>query len=379
MQMSNKPKIHSYKTLIGLAKRIRDDLKQPNQDIVLIFGYNGTGKTRLSGEFKNLEKKKADGKQDTLYFNAFTEDLFYWDNDLDKDAERYLHINSKSKFFSGLKELALEDKIGTFLNRYTDFNFKIDYEQWRVVFSRDREQNIKISRGEENMFIWCFFLAVCELALGDHDSYKWVKYIYIDDPISSLDDNNAIAVACDLARLLTQKEGEDGKLTKREKMPKVVISTHHGLFFNIMWNEFKNLKVGKKVYFYHRGEDSGAYILRSADETPFFYHVAMLSQIKTALKSGKIYTYHFNVMRSILEKTAVFFGFSDFSTCLEGVKDEALHKRAVNLLSHGKYSFHEPQEMNDDNKRLFKSIFNAFMEKYKFDLPEMAPQEKKTS
>jgi hypothetical protein len=34
-------------------------------------------------EFK--DKGKQHGKSDTLYFNAFTEDLFYWDNDLDND------------------------------------------------------------------------------------------------------------------------------------------------------------------------------------------------------------------------------------------------------------------------------------------------------
>ena len=36
--------------------------------------------------------------------------------------------------------------------------------------------------------------------LDGAEAYKWVKYIYIDDPISSLDEHNAIAVANHLAQ-----------------------------------------------------------------------------------------------------------------------------------------------------------------------------------
>ena len=68
--------------------------------------------------------------------------------------------------------------------------------------------------------MWCFYLAVAQLAIDEHESYRWVKYLYIDDPISSLDDNNAIAVASHLAQLLKSTNGNI----------KVVISTHHALF-----------------------------------------------------------------------------------------------------------------------------------------------------
>ena len=193
--MSNSSKIYEFKSLDKIAKRIRDDLTSCNY--VLIFAYNGTGKTRLSMAFKDAGKRK--GTKDTLYFNAFTEDLFYWHNDLDGDKERYLQINSDSAFFSDFQGLALEEKIFHYLERYADFDFKIDYENWRVVFSRGRAQNIKVSRGEQNIFIWCLFLSICDLVIDGNTSYEWVKNFYIDDPISSLDDNNAIAVASDLA------------------------------------------------------------------------------------------------------------------------------------------------------------------------------------
>lgn len=159
--MSNTPKIWEYPTLSKLVTRLRDDLN--NANYVLLFAYNGTGKTRLSMEFKNVGKR--DGSSDTLYFNAYTEDLFFWDNDLESDTERYLRLNTASRFFSGFKELALEEKIFSYLERYADFDFKIDYEQWSISFSRGEEENIKISRGEENIFIWCIFLAICTLVI----------------------------------------------------------------------------------------------------------------------------------------------------------------------------------------------------------------------
>lgn len=361
--MSNNRKTYQYKTLRGLTTRIRDDLN--NHDYVLLFAYNGTGKTRLSMAFKDVGKRN--GGKDTLYFNAFTEDLFHWHNDLDGDKERYLQINSDSVFFADFQGLALEEKIFFFLERYADFNFKIDYGNWRVVFSRGDEQNIKVSRGEQNMFIWCIFLAVCELAIEGHTSYKWVKNLYIDDPISSLDDNNAIAVASDLAQLL--KSGKD-KI-------KAVISSHHGLFFNVMWNEFRSSKVKYKTYFYHRPSKSDIYTLRTTDDTPFFHHVAMLGELQNAVESDKLYTHHFNMMRSILEKTATFFGYKDFSSCIHGVDDEVLYSRALNLLSHGKYSIYEPKEMVDDTKELFKRIFSAFLDQYRFDLPDITREQER--
>jgi len=343
------------------VQRLRDDLN--SQDFVLLYAYNGTGKTRISMEFKEQGKRKADIERDTLYFNAYTEDLFHWDNDLENDNERRLIINSDSRFFDGFKELALEEKIFAYLERYANFDFRIDYEQWTITFSRDDADQIKISRGEENLFIWCVFLAVCELTIDGSDAYDWVKYLYIDDPISSLDDNNAIAVASDLAQLLKKS---------RDRL-KTVISSHHSLFFNVMCNELK--KVKHKQYFLHRGSHSASYTLRATDDTPFFHHVALLSELQQAADSGKLYTHHFNMLRSILEKTATFFGFNDFSACIHGVDDEVLYARALNLLSHGKYSAYEPMEMGEDTKALFQNILTAFLERYQFDLPELILEE----
>lgn len=361
--MSNKPEVCKYKTLHDLVIRLRDDLN--NRDFVLLYAYNGTGKTRISMEFKERGKKQGGIERDTLYFNAYTEDLFHWDNDLENDAERHLKMNANSRFFSGFKALALEEKIFVYLQRYADFDFKIDYEQWTNIFSRGVTSHIKISRGEENIFVWCIFLALCELIIDGAETYDWVKYLYIDDPISSLDDNNAIAVAIDLAQLL--KKGKD-KL-------KTVISSHHSLFFNVMCNELKKLR--HKQYFLHRASNSDSYTLRPTKDTPFFHHVAMLHELKQASESGSLYTYHFNMLRSLLEKTASFHGFNNFSACIQkdaNDPDGIVHARLINVVSHGNYSLFEPAEMLPENKKYFRKILHGFMGNYQFN-PDIFPKE----
>jgi wobble nucleotide-excising tRNase len=336
---------------------------------VLIFAYNGTGKTRLSSSFKDLGKN--DGVPDTLYFNAFTEDLFYWNNDLDNDTVRELKFNTESHFFDGLKELEMANRIRPLLQRYADFDFDINHDTGTVTFNRlaliagtsQRIDNIKVSRGEENIFIWCFFLAVAQLAIDEQEAYKWVKYIYIDDPISSLDDNNAIAVASHLAKLLMPKENKI----------RTVISTHHTLFFNVMWNEFQRERKEFQPYFLSKSTQTGDYTLTYTKDTPFYHHVALLKQLKAAADSDNLYTYHFNILRSILEKTATFHGFNSFSECIKQDNDDQdgiVYARIINVLSHGNYSLFEPTLMLEENKDYFKKILTDFMNNYKFN-PEL--------
>lgn len=342
-----------------LATRLRQELQ--NKKFVLLYAYNGTGKTRLSTAFKDLGRNGEE--RDTLYFNAFTEDLFSWDNDLANDRERVLKLNADSRFFAGLSELEMDVKIGKLLERYADFNFYIDYEDWTVTFFRERESNgdpvpIKVSRGEENIFIWCFFLAVVQLAMDDDGAgpYRWVKYVYIDDPISSLDEHNAITVASHLAQGLKR---ESSRL-------KTVISTHHPLFFNVLCNELKRAN----KYFLSRNTPADSYELRETGQTPFFHHVAALAELYAADREGRLFTHHFNMLRTVMEKAASFHGHESFSACIrldEEDEDAVLHTRLVNIMSHGGYSLYEPQEMLEENKRYFRKILHGFIERYPFN------------
>lgn len=372
--------VQTFADLPTLAQQLRDELD--DKKFLMLYAYNGVGKTRLSTEFKNLGKGADDGdKRDTLYFNAFTEDLFSWDNDLDNDAERVLKINAESRFFAGLEEMEMDNRIRPLLDRYADFDFRIDTDKWEVSFSREvpagerhrTEDGIKVSRGEENIFIWCFFLAIVQLVLDDDGSgpYGRVRYIYIDDPISSLDDQNAVAVATHLARLLKSPESQ----------LKTVISTHHALFFNVLCNEIKRKKNRRDRFFLARDRSSPGYILRDTGDTPFFHHVAALTELYEAERSGELYTHHFNMLRSILEKTAGFHGYDNFSACIRQDDDDldgVFHARLVNILSHGNYSLYEPREMLEENKDYFRKILHDFIERFAFNptlFPSEAPKE----
>ena len=95
------------KTLEDIAKQLKDAVlvtnakpaKTSDIKVQLIYAFNGTGKTRLSRVFKELIAPKTDNGEEEgaeevesdslkiLYYSAFTEDLFYWDNDLEFDSE----------------------------------------------------------------------------------------------------------------------------------------------------------------------------------------------------------------------------------------------------------------------------------------------------
>lgn len=362
--------------LNALAEHLRDELE--NKKCILLYAYNRTGKTRLSMAFKNQGELKGSGTPDTLYFNAYTEDLFVWHNDLDADTDRHMKINENSVFLKGLTELALDETIAGYLSRYADFDFDIDYENWVVTFRKGDDERIKISRGEENVFIWCMFMAICERVIDGHPSYQWVKYLYIDDPVSSLDDDNAIAMACDLSALL--RDAETRRDLYGESSPvKALFSSHHALFFNVMCNELGRTpddqeKIKIKRYYLHRPDTEGVFTLRATGDTPYFHHLATLVELRKRAQVGTLYTYHFNALRSILEKMASFLGHKDLRICLAGLQDEALYNRALNLLSHGKYSMYEPTEMGDDNKELFRRILDDVLNRFRFTLPELVPE-----
>ena len=113
-------------SLIELAESLRNDKK-----VQLIYAFNGTGKTRLSRAFRLfIDPKDAETVEDSedtgikvLYYNAFTEDLFYWDNDLDADTNRKLIIRPNN--FTGfalkfLKDQGLDNNIVTNFQYYTN-------------------------------------------------------------------------------------------------------------------------------------------------------------------------------------------------------------------------------------------------------------------
>lgn len=376
----------------------------------LVFAYNGTGKTRLSYDFAHYGRGE-ETPQHTLYYNAYTEDLFTWDNDLEYNTEHRLLINQNSSLIQGLAGYNFSDKLRKYLQVFAEIDFDFHYGEEApdlpdyVMFSKkikqrvklngewvemeDEVENIKISRGEERLFVWCFFRCILDQVIGGNDAYKTIEYIYIDDPMSSLDDNNVIAFAEQLynvIRLQLMQEIDAQKAGKEDfRRIKFVVSSHHALFFHTMLHGLSgDKKLGR--YYLSRNKQKDLLVLKSmSDNTPFYYNVAMLSEIQKAIGSGKLYTFHFTILRSVMEKIKEFFGHRDFAIVLEGItykgeiydktafsQDELVefYSRVMNVLTH-QGSMFTPTLMNDDNKELATAIFNHLVQKYQFVLPDL--------
>lgn len=360
-----------FKDLVDLND-LAERLRRQNSKCHLIFAHNGTGKTRLSMAFKDLGKQ--DNSRDTLYFNAFTEDLFFWDNDLDNDTDRVLVLNDYSHFFDGIEKLEMETRIRPFVQKYVDFDFRItkekhrkeadkeEIERWEVSFflPENPDKNIKVSRGEEHIFIWCFFLAILQLSLDKEEdsAYEWVKYVYIDDPISSLDDNYAVSVAHNLATLL-KSYNKDSRLKEPIRF---IISTHHGLFFNVLCNELQRAP----RYLLSKNTFDKYDFIELEGDTASLYHVAMLKMLKDTMDNDEpLYPYHFNILRNIMEKTANFHGLAGFKKCIE-LEDAEFYERLIPVLNHGGYSVFEPKEMLPENKANFAMVLKKLLDTYPF-------------
>jgi len=102
----------------------------------------------------------------------------------------------------------------------------------------------------------------------------------------------------------------------------------------------------------------------------------MLKELHKAAELGRLYTYHFTILRCIMEKAAAFHDFENFGDIIirqSGDEYGALRTRYVNLLSHGDYSLFEPVEMMNENKEIFRKILTEFMRSYCFN-PELFPE-----
>ena len=151
--------MEEFDKLEKLAEKIKDSKKK----VTLLYAFNGTGKTRLSMKFRDLVNKDRNDEivRHIIYYNAFTEDLFSWDNDLEYNNTRKLKINKNSTFIDFIKNQGKENEIAEKFKKFTSSKIepRIDINTGEVVFSlptgdEDSIDNIKISRGEESIFIW---------------------------------------------------------------------------------------------------------------------------------------------------------------------------------------------------------------------------------
>ena len=364
----------------------------------LLFAYNGTGKTRLSYDFAHYGREE-DTPAHTLYYNAYTEDLFTWDNDHENNTIHKLNINQNSVLIKGIVGSDIENVLRKNLSIFTDIEFDFDYGtdgssspksvRFKKEVNGETYSDIKISRGEERLFVWCFFRCIIDQVLGDNDAYKSIEYIYIDDPMSSLDDNNVVTFAAQLYNVIRdslKQELNDAKTgLKTPRRIKFIISSHHAFFFHVMMHGLAgDSKLGK--FFLHRDKETDELVLKEMDDKhPFYYNVAMMSELRDAIYNDALYTYHFNILRGIMDKIKEFFGHTDYRYILDGIsyKDNLfsedaftkgelidLYYRMVNVFSHD-YQFFSPMKMNEDNKDSLKTLFYHLRNKYRFQLPHL--------
>ena len=263
---------------------VAQQLKNANKKVQLIYAFNGTGKTRLSREFERLIAPTSNNgageaedieltRNRILYYNAFTEDLFYWDNGLTLDAEPKLRIQPNSFTDWVLIDQGQDQNIITTFQLYTNdkltprFNeeYKVNASDGReitikafseITFSLERGDNehsgnLKISKGEESNFIWSIFYTLIEQVIGvlnvpelgdrETNEFDQLEYVFIDDPVSSLDENHLIELAVNLASLIKSSKSD----------LKFIVTTHSPLFYNVLFNELK----GKACYMLERLED----------------------------------------------------------------------------------------------------------------------------
>lgn len=380
-------------------KDIAQQLKDSNKKIQLIYAFNGTGKTRLSREFKDLISPYGNDEdiesnsffnKNILYYNAFTEDLFYWDNDLENDLEPKLkiHPNLFTKWI--FEDQGQDINVINNFQHYTDEKLTPHFNESYIVkdnlgrdiivepftevkFTYERgnkeESNaIKISKGEESNFIWCVFYSLLELVIDilnvaepserETSDFNQLEYVFIDDPVSSLDDNHLIELAVNLAQLIKSSESD----------LKFIITTHNPLFFNVLFNEFGRKKYIEK-YFFKKYADGNFELIKQGNDSPFSYHLFLKKEIQKAINEDQVKKYHFNYLRNILEKTSTFLGYDQWGDLLprdNNGKINPYETRIINISSHSKHSGDEVVEITEDDKNVLSFLMREIDNMYRF-------------
>ncbi len=372
--------------------QISETLKNADKKAQLIYAFNGTGKTRLSREFRLLvAPKDVEDEEDTgikvLYYNAFTEDLFYWDNDLDADVNRKLLIRPNgftNMVLEFLKDQGLDGNIISNFQHYTSDKLTPRFnEEYTIKDESDRDitvkayseitfsieggnqesiENIKISKAEESNFIWCVFyslleqvveqLNIAETENRSTDKFNNLKYVFIDDPVSSLDDNHLIELAVNLATLIKKSNGL-----------KFIVSTHSPLFYNVLFNELGN----KACYMLNKFED-GTYELaeKNGDSNKSFsYHLFLKQTIQEAIDNNAIQKYHFILLRNLYEKTANFLGYPQWSRLLPDDK-QTYYNRIIQFTSHSTLSNEVVPDPTEPEKQTVAFLLKHLTDNYNF-------------
>ena len=270
-----------------------------------------------------------------------------------------------------IKDQGDEGKVIEKFHHYCDEKlmpkFDIDNNQITFNFARGDdtpEENIKLSKGEESNFIWSIFHTLIEQVVAElnisepsertTNEFDELKYIFIDDPVSSLDENHLIQLAVDLAKLIKDTQSEI----------KFIITTHNPLFYNVLYNEIGN----KACYMLRRNEDE-TFELEEKDGSSnksFSYHL-FLKKLLEDIEAKDIQKYHFILLRNLYEKTANFLGYSGWSNLLPNDDaKQSYYSRIINFTSHSTLSNEVVAEPTDAEKNIIKYLLEHLIKNYGF-------------
>ena len=370
------------KTLKQVAEWIRDEGKR----IVVMYAFNATGKTRLSVEFKELMRDPKTRRQTGIYYNAFSEDLFAWDNDM-SHAEKEMRLRVVPSSLNHLHREIDEGKIRSLLDPYHvnyDFRFKwinndqnsgIDYI--RFFKTEEPDKNIKISRGEERLFVWNFFMA---LFLEENGHLGENKYFFVDDPVSSLDDNNLFITASLLVKLMKDNF----------KDSRIIVTTHHMSFFSTLTSLMKNSDSEELKYTEYTDEEGKKqkkldpkydikflervgeqYVIKGNSSGFLQYHLMLLQKLKT-LDEDEIIPLHFVQLRQILELISSFQGKGNFSRALGTAHVDSWHginvADRVNALSHQRVYERAYPVVSPQDREMLHDVVDALIKTFNFSV-----------
>lgn len=351
---------------------IATTIKESDARVILVFAFNAVGKTRLSVAYKDATKQ-ADGTHAGVYYNALSEDLFVWDNDDENDGAGIrltVRPSSLSKFHASLTEESIRGKLKAYKPKY-DFEFTMHENVEKGIesisfFISDPDpeaepSSIKISRGEERVFVWCFFLAMFEVE-GWADMQS--SHFFIDDPVSSLDDHNIFITASTLIDLID----------KHHERRKVIVTTHHiGLFCILKDWLLRGEKAGKykeltKAFILQN--DEGNLSLEKDGKEVMLYHLRLLQVLMKARGANELRAFHFALLRQVLENVSSFLGKGNFSYVLDriGINEPNDVANIINTLSHKKVYYYESDLLKDEPRITLETVLDKLQETYRFEL-----------
>lgn len=356
------------KDLDDIAKEIAESL---NTKDILVYAFNATGKTRLS---VLLDKNDYEEENiESLSYNAIVEDYFSWDN------EKFtFKIITGTWLFNFINDEGLDGDIIDVFNNFIEADIKPEIDlttgemRFYVTDIGGSKKAVKISKGEERLFQWSVFYSVLKratdlLAEKEEDRslkmFNHLKYIVIDDPISSLDDYKVYTLSMQILELIKSVHA-------RKISVSFLLLTHHALFYNIIFNTLMNRRKDS-VAFYFLNKIDEEYELKDVKNNQLAVsHIVMLKEIKRAIQSNNLRKKDFNKFRSVLEKTSIYLGFEKWQDLFEGYKETEAVQKIVNMNSHEKYVEMDTEFLTNEQIQILTSAFNYFVEEYKVQLGE---------